>query len=179
MAGKAAGSVCGERRGGRKGTVDEKQGKLVLEVGSSGKKVTFKNTEGLNRKEVTELIEKLRKEFDAKLWEAKEKWGEMAEKVKELEERIKGYEKEIKELKEGLKSERDDSGRIEVRSNYSIATSRRSNYRGGGSRASSNEKRNESCDRLSVRKVGRVRRLMNKQEKERRRDNIIIKGMEI
>lgn len=82
-------------------------------------------------------------------------------------------------MKEELRNDREETGSLEVRSNYSVATSRRSSYRGGESRASLRERRDESCDRLSVREIGRVRRLMNEQEKERRRNNIVIKGMEI
>lgn len=113
----------------------------------------------------------------------------MSAKVKDLEEKIEGYEAEIKDLREELRGERDETGSFETRSNYSVATSRRSSFRGGYSRASSGEERDGSCDRLSVREVGRVRRLMNdqekekkrKREKEKRRNSIveIIKGLDI
>lgn len=179
MAGKAVGSASGERRGSRKGAGDEKQSKLFLEVGNSSKKVTFKDEEYISKKELMEMSEKLRKEFNDKLKEEKEKWEEMSAKVKDLEERIEGYEAEIKDLREELRGERDETGSFEARSNYSVATSRRSSWRGGYSRASSGEERDGSCDRLSVREVGRVRRLMNDQEKEKRRNNKVIKGLVI
>lgn len=83
MAGKAVGSASGERRGSRKGAGDEKQRKLVLKVGNSSKKVTFKDEEYISKKELMEMSEKLRKEFNDKLKEEKEKWEEMGRNVSE------------------------------------------------------------------------------------------------
>lgn len=132
-----------------------RQSKLVLEVGSSShKKVTFKEGEVTNKKE---MIDDLRKEFKVELDKLREEWIGMTEKVKDLEGRIADYEKEIADLREELRKEREESGSLEVRSNNNVVTSRRSYYGEGSSRHSVRGENDRSSDHLSVREVGSVR----------------------
>lgn len=170
----------GERgaRGG-KGAADEKQGKLVIEKGDQGKKVSFRGTHGLGDVEVREEIRKeIRKELRQEIAEWKK---EMESRMKEFEGRMIIAERFIEESKqremreEMSGSEGENSEECESRAASSRFSSRtRYSCRYGSIRSVD---RLSEC--LSEREIGKIKKFVVEKEKEERRGNIVIKGWEI
>lgn len=186
MATKKAGSVG---RIGRIGKIesdksDGKQRKLTAENSFGNKKVTFREeSEDKINNEVMEKVKILLQEELREFKELKEKWRNNIKKVERKEriweERIKGLEEKIgilekesiESIKEGQYTEEDMSNSVEsIRgSRKGRSNSRQSSWRGS----------KYSDDILSEQEVGKLRRLVREKERENRRNNIVIKGMDI
>jgi hypothetical protein len=178
-----------------KGEMDEKQKKLTdIKEGNrkEGEKekekvrerkgVTFVEEREVGTKDVRRMedmekeIKEIRNEMNRKAEETEEK--KKKERIWEarlriIEENIDVIGKEVKEIREKIERwEKDRSeGEWEAESNTSISRSRRSSSRGGSIYTSISE------DRLSMREVGKIKKLISDKEKEERKNNIAIKGM--
>lgn len=124
---------------------------------------------GKERRRCTELVEEMKKK--EKNWEIRLRILE--EKVEEVNTKIKGLEEVMGEI-----ASRDKVGESEESEN----TGNRSRSRGSMKNESSwggSVFTDISEDRLSLRKVGKLKKWIADKDKEERRNNIVIKGMRI
>lgn len=180
MAGRNSGSVGDGGKVGRPKT-DVKQRKLTVE---EGKKVRFEIPEdkkgGEESKVMMEMLEKIEKEMKT-LKEERERHRMGAEELKKLErnreDRISKIEGKVEELERMLKECIDKLEISEQRGERAETCSMISSG-GRGSRATS-VLSVMSEDRFSERDVGRLKRLITEKDKEERKNNIAIKGIEL
>jgi hypothetical protein len=160
----------------RKGKGDSNQRKLVEEK-DGGKKVSFRlsgdelNDSASERKELKELMEQTDKELKA----IKEERKVMRNYIEEFRVKEKIWKERLERMEERLEALERDGGRAteaevdesDNRSVYSVAS--RASGVSGFSRASSG---------LSGREVDKLKRWMTEKDREERRCNIVIRGIE-
>lgn len=177
------------RGGGGKKEEDERQRKL--EINKEGnrsekekKKVSFeeagKGTEGLKR-EIEGLEERMKENKrtfnrEVEKWKKKEEDWVLKERVWDikidiLEERMQKIEEELKRWKEEKKVE-DRMSETGERGN-----SRAESRWGGSVYSVCSGTSRMSEDRLSVREVDKIKRMLSSREKEERKNNVVIKGL--
>ncbi|XP_024888803.1 uncharacterized protein LOC112465472 [Temnothorax curvispinosus] len=163
---------------------DSKQRKLEI-----GKSVSFrdevemKRDLGILRDEMKEMREQISKEV-GKFEEIKESFAQYVEEIKgkerKNEERIKGIENKLFELENRLerceKGETDIGSESESQSQRSVSESRFSRRSRGGS---SYARSLVSEGGLSDIEVGKLKRWMKDKEKEDRRNNVVIRGINL
>lgn len=147
-----------KERGMRKVAMDEKQGRIVLDKEKGGKKVIFRDVRKVEKDDMVEMMEVLRKELKKEIEVLNERWKET---IGKLEERLVDVEEYITELKEekmmgvdepkieGSVGDRNEGG-------ISVAIGKKSRYRGSSRGGLVWSGLNEG---LSEREVYRVRKM--------------------